>query len=102
MSAFLYFLPGFTLQPAFFGPTDVYGAWNLGCGMLLILFSASMYSEPRFHRGLGQAVMTSAFLSIAEGGGLGLGFVFGMLGGYYGTKWKPPLISLNQLLQDKN
>jgi hypothetical protein len=101
-AGFLYVTPGWALVPPLFGPPLAYGSWNAAWGTLLFYFGLRMYAEPSGHRFWGNAVLLVTFLSITTGGGMGLGLVLGAVGGYAGTKWKRPPISLGRLLDDGN
>jgi len=88
------------LLPPLFGPPLAYGSWNAAWGTILFFFGLRMFTDPPDHRFWGEAILLVSFMSITTGGGMVVGLVLGVIGGYLGVKWKQPLMPLNRLLED--
>jgi hypothetical protein len=71
------------------GVRAIFGLWGVLCGSVMILGGAMMNSRPEQHTAWGAIVLIFSILSLGSLGGLGLGFVLGLIGGALGIAWKP-------------
>jgi hypothetical protein len=81
-----YSYPPFSLASLFDLPTFV----ALFCGVTLLILAIGLYSKPTRHKTFGILIIVFSLAGlIGAGGGLGLGFLLGFLGGLLAIDWKP-------------
>jgi hypothetical protein len=71
------------------GVGAIFGLWGVACGIIMIIGGGMMSSRPEEHATWGVLVLIFSVLSLGGLGGLGLGFILGLIGGALGISWKP-------------